>query len=88
MRFKFPIVTPRCNGARLYLRFFASASSETKGYQSIGSFHNDSLAEMVAQGDDTYQAPPLPFDDQALVVGEHNQIDHDVRKDFFLDFDQ
>ena len=42
-----------------------SFSTVSKGYQSIGSFHNDNLADMLAQDEATYQPPPLPFDVEA-----------------------
>ncbi|GAX17750.1 hypothetical protein FisN_24Hh184 [Fistulifera solaris] len=40
----------------------------TKGYQSIGSFHSENLADLIKASDDTYIAPALPFSDDVREV--------------------
>ena len=52
------------------------------GYQSIGSFHNENLADMLAQDDETYQPPPLPFDGARASTPTSGEGD-----DFSLDLD-
>ena len=58
------------------------ATKKQQGYQSIGSFHNDNLVELLTQDDATYQPPPLPFP-------IHDEEDEDDTKDeealFFID---
>ena len=44
------------------LSISSTTTTSSSGYQSIGSFHNDNLYEILAQDDATYQPPPLPFD--------------------------
>lgn len=61
------------------------------GYRSIGSFHNDNLAEMLALPDDMYQAPPLPFDlepqqqQEAAASIATTSISNNFQNDFSLD---
>lgn len=61
-----------------YLRRFTIG-----GYQSIGSFHSDDLAELMARDDGVYRAPFLPFP----VIEQESLPKHDdVRRDFMIDF--
>jgi selenocysteine lyase/cysteine desulfurase len=63
-------------------RRFASSSSSTKaGYQSIGSFHSDNLADLMAMPDEEYVPPVLPFEEDVVVVRESDS-------DFLLDLNQ
>lgn len=52
------------------------------GYQSLGSFHSENLAELMALDNAVYQAPALPFSPQ-----EPKQSLLDNRLDFLIDFD-
>jgi selenocysteine lyase/cysteine desulfurase len=52
------------------------------GYQSIGSFHSENLAEIMATPAEEYQPPPLPFDDETVVT-----INSDPSFDFGLDLE-
>ncbi|GAX22897.1 hypothetical protein FisN_24Lh184 [Fistulifera solaris] len=50
--------------------------ASTKGYQSIGSFHSENLADLVKASEDTYTAPTLPFpDDVREVVSSPYSLD-------------
>ena len=40
-----------------------SKSSSVVGYQSIGSFHSENLADLMMQSKESYVPPDLPFDD-------------------------
>lgn len=68
-------------------RSFATASKQKGGggYQSIGSFHNDNLADTLAQDESTYQAPSLPFEDE--IASTPFSPLSDARDDFSLDLD-
>ena len=59
-------------------RFFS-----TEGYKAIGSFHSENLDELMAQTDDAYDIPELPFDQK---YSKSNPLD-DFRyaSDFLLD---
>jgi selenocysteine lyase/cysteine desulfurase len=67
-------------------RRFASSSLSTKvakeGYQSIGSFHSDNLADLMAMSDEEYVPPSLPFGKESL--GSSRESD----SDFLLDLDE
>ena len=56
--------------------------STRKGYQSLGSFHSEDLAELMALDKSVYQAPPLPFSRR-----EPKQSPVDNRLDFLIDFE-
>jgi selenocysteine lyase/cysteine desulfurase len=58
-----------------------SSKGAAAGYQSIGSFHSDNLADLLSQDETTYRAPPLPFETTPTTEEE------DVRQDFSLDLD-
>lgn len=49
--------------------------STTKGYQSIGSFHSDNLADLVSASEESYVAPELPFPDKTFVEGSPYSLD-------------
>lgn len=57
-------------------------STRKEGYQSIGSFHSDNLAEIMAMDDSTYQAPALPFE-----VNEERVKKLESRDGFMVDFE-
>jgi isopenicillin-N epimerase len=41
----------------------ARRCQHTKGYQAMGSFHSENVDVLMAQTNEGYQPPPLPFDD-------------------------
>ena len=59
-------------------RYLSSSSEE--GYQSIGSFHSENLAELMAASDTEYVAPPLPFPEATSRFP-----DESLSSDFLLD---
>lgn len=50
-------------------------SLSTKGYQSIGSFHSDNLADLLSVPDESYNAPELPFLDHETVDPPYYALD-------------
>lgn len=69
----------RRNGRRFAT---SSSSKEVKGYQSIGSFHSDNLADLMAQSDEEYVPPSLPFEENL------NVKERDSESDFLLDLNR
>ena len=61
------------NGCR-----FASTKA-VEGYQSIGSFHSDNLADLMAMSDEEYVPPVLPFEEN---------VSRDSDSNFLLDLDE
>ena len=64
----------------------ADARSSTKGYQSIGSFHAESVEVLATRPDELYTAPELPFHDcPAANLPLHTSNTYDYGDDFYLD---
>lgn len=60
-------------------------STSPEGYQSIGSFHSDNLADLIALSDKDYVPPSLPFPDEPELPPRTKRKDSD---DFLLDLEQ
>jgi selenocysteine lyase/cysteine desulfurase len=85
MRIAFPVSDRAAKAAiRLFCR---NASSRTKGYQSIGSFHSDNLADLMALSVEEYVPPSLPFDHD-VDVNVNVNVSRESDSEFLLDLDQ
>mmetsp|Transcript_30697 Transcript_30697/g.67410 ORF Transcript_30697/g.67410 Transcript_30697/m.67410 type:complete len:531 (+) Transcript_30697:211-1803(+) len=64
----------------------ATARNNTKGYQSIGSFHAESVEVLATQPDELYASPELPFHDcSATSLPLPTSNNYDYGDDFYLD---